>query len=457
MKKLLSRVFVFSGGLFTFFLIILFFFSLSFFIQNSYSSLHNYEFVINIKTDLIEKKKVELIDILYSNIEDSIQESNINEGELFYFKKNSIQYENFSLQVSNLSEEKFYNLFRDLWFAFELPNDFDGLLMSCFDKNNKIKFIADLYSQINEKENKMLLHFDEDSSSLFRKTNIKNEKTKVELLFEQYKKHKFIYHKNLYNPQDPSLDLSFFIDKKFNFNFFTHKDDETYSILPSIISILLTGVFIIITILTLAIFTAIYLDLFIDNESYKITKIFKSLFLIILEFYQFLPEILLAIISFSFFIYTLNIENNSILFFGINLFLIIFPILVNIVLRSLKLLTQNLKESLKMAESKVKFIITDLLPIISPYVIFHAIKTLSYVTNFGLLFFITQNFDYSKITPSDFSDDLSSIAKDIFITGFSSNQDLHLISPMILCLICMNIFLYSLALFVKRFVSINFY
>ena len=239
--------------------------------------------------------------------------------------------------------------------------------------------------------------------------------------------------------------------------FFTHNDLNQYSILPSVISILLMGIFIIVTILTLAIFIGIYLDIFIDEESYKITQIIKSFFLIVLEFYQFLPEILLAILSYSFFIYSLKINNSSILFFGVTLFLIMFPILVNIVLRSLKLLTQNLKESLHMEESKVKFIITDLLPIISPYVIFHTIKTIAYISNFGVLFFIAGDFDYSKITPHGFSNDFSSIVKDIFITGLFDQQHFHLITPMILTLTIINIFLHSLAFFVKRFVSINFY
>ncbi len=420
-------------------------------IKNSYDSLQNYEFEIDIKFDFLKKKNIELIDIFESNIGE-----NKYENDLFNFEKQSEKYNEFSVYLSNLNDEKFNNLFRDLWFFLDLPNDFHGLMRYFFDKKNKINFIADIFSNYSGKTKKeIILYFDEETNALFRKNSEKNEQTRAEQIFYEYKKHKFIYDKNVYDPQDPNADVSYFINSKFNYNFFTHDNDDSYSILPSIISILLIGVFIILTILTLSVFTALYLEIFIDDESYEITKRIKKFFLLILEFYQTLPEILLAIISFSFFIYSLGMKSDSILFFGINLSLIVFPILVNISLRSLKLLTYNLKESLHMAESKVKFIISDILPMISPYVVFHAIKTLSYITNFGLLFFIAGNFDYSKVSPSGFSDDMSTIMKDIFITGIFHQENLHLLGPMVLTLLMLNLFLHSLAFFVKRFITIN--
>jgi ABC-type phosphate transport system permease subunit len=457
MKKLINNIIFYSGGIFTFLLIFLFFLSFCIFTKNSYDNLKNYQLVINVKSDFIKEKKDHLINLFLSN-----QKTYQFGKDFFIFEQNDQKYHQFSSYLNNLDEIKFNKLFEDLWIILNLTRDFDfydrfqeiyiSFLDINFDKSSKVKFITDIFSTNTTKLKKLKLKFSEYTSNVIRQDLMQKNKicrtTLGKVFSENMGEKSFSYY------NDESF---YYTEQTLNQDFFFHKNNKIYSILPSLASTLLIGIFVIVTILTLSIFTGIYLDIFVDEESYRITKIIKKIFLKILELYQFLPEILLAIFCYSFFIYTLKIQSNSITFFGINLSLIIFPILVNIVLRSLKLLTQNLKESLHMADSKIKFIISDILPLISPYVVFHAIKTIAYISNFGLLFFIAGNFEYSKITPYGFSNNFSSMNQDIFAFAFSDNQNIHLITPVILTLVLINILLHSLAFFVKRFISIDFY
>ena len=246
--------------------------------------------------------------------------------------------------------------------------------------------------------------------------------------------------------------MHFWIDKKFNIGFFGNQDvsSEKYTVLPSVISILWIGIFIIISILSIALFSALYLYVFVDNNSK-----FKFFFLNFLEFYQFLPEILLIGLGYTFFIVFLNLNFDSILLIGLTLFLIIFPLIVNIVFRSLNLLTNNLKKNLRMEESKVKFLINNILPVISPYVAYHILKIIAWVTNFGFLILVFVGHSYSLKIPHGFSNSGSFFISDFLISVIHKIQNIDLASPILLVLLIMNIFFYLIAFFIKRFIKLD--
>ncbi len=224
-------------------------------------------------------------------------------------------------------------------------------------------------------------------------------------------------------------------------------------LLPTIVSTLLLAVFVIVTILTISLFLGIFLEIFITDESGKTARLIKKFFLQLLRFYQFLPEPLLVFFSFSLCIYSFKITKISILFIGLNLSLIILPILVKIVQRSLNLLTDNLKESLQMAESKIKFLINDVLPVISPYVLFHTMKIICHVSNFGLLFLVAGNFHHLEKIPSNFSNESSSFIKETIIYALSG-ENYNFIATIMIMMLVTNAFFHLVGYCIKRFVSI---
>jgi hypothetical protein len=240
------------------------------------------------------------------------------------------------------------------------------------------------------------------------------------------------------------------IDRKFNFNFFSNinASDGSYSVLPSLISTLWIGIFILVTILTISLFLGLYLFAFVDENSK-----FKKFFLKLISFYASMPEPLLAIFGFIILKDVLKADIHSILLLGLILSLIICPLVVKIVIRSLNMLTDNLKNDLQMTEAKVKLLVNEVLPLIMPYVAYHLVKVLAFVTNFGLLFFILCGSEYSYKVPRGFSSEASSLVSDILISLTTQTQNHHLISAILFVVMLVNLLFYLITLFLKRFIS----
>jgi hypothetical protein len=447
-------------------------------VEDSYRSLHDYRFVVAIKSELISNKKLELIDIMHNVADfsdDDLDLHNIERSNkvfnVFKFKKSTDSFYGFTKRINDLEGENLDILFRNLWQVINLPIE----IVDGFVPRSKKQFIIDLFSRNNEIM-KFRFNFAENVNKVFKNLVVEDEgfASKWNFILHSYFDNNSnifsILLKNNFDIQHVSVDgvefteeekvriqenkgLSYFwIEKKFNIGFFAKSDvfNEKYTVLPSLVSLLWIGIFIIITILSLSLFSALYLYAFVDDKSN-----YKKFFLNFLEFYQFLPEILLIGFGYIFFIIFLKIGIDSILLIGINLFLIIFPLIVSIVFRSLNLLTNNLKQDLRMTESKVKFLISNVLPVISPYVAYHILKTIAWSTNFGFLIIILVSNNYSFKVPHGFSNSGSFFVSDFLISVIHKIQNIDLASPILLVLLIMNIFFYLIAFFIKRFIKFD--
>jgi hypothetical protein len=459
-------------------LLITIFYGLFLLLENSYNFLHEYQFVIAMKSDLVIEKRIALIDAMKDLVDlnaKSLDTNGIDKSDkifsFFKFKQNKVLFSDFSNRINSLTEKKINVIFQNLWKIFNLPIDLiDGLTYK-----SKKKFIIDLFSKDKEIM-KFKFNFTESINGVFKNLNMNDKDVEVKWhnILKQYEDYNHgmisqFLEKNSdsHFQHDDGLDFSddertsferkknliyFWIDKKFNIEFFGNTSilNEKYNVLSSVITILWIGIFIIITILSIALFSALYLYIFVENNSK-----FRVIFLNFLEFYQFLPEILLIGLGYTFFIVFLKLNLHSILFIGLNLFLIIFPLIVNLVFRSLNLLTNNLKENLRMEESKVKFLINNILPVISPYIGYHILKIIAFVTNFGFLILVLASRTYSLNIPHGFSNSGSFFVSDFLISVIHKVQNIDLASPILLSLLIMNIFFYLIAFFIKRFIKFD--
>ena len=349
-------------------------------------------------------------------------------------------------------------LFNNIFGALDLPME----MLDGFTSSSKAKFIIDLFSMESKKD------FVDYKFTFIDKINslLKSDSEDVEW---HEKLNQYIYKSESiidvltgvdtdgnYQAEGSEQQIEnnknhdCWIDRKSNFNFFSNSNasDGSYSVLPSLISTLWIGIFILVTMLTISLFLGLYLFVFVDENSK-----FKNFFLKLIHFYSSMPETLLAIFGFIVVKDVLKVDNHSILLLGLILSLIICPLVVKIVIRSLNMLTDNLKNDLQMTEAKVKLLVNEVLPLIMPYVAYHLVKILAFVTNFGLLFFVLCSVDYSHRVPHGFSSEASSLVSDIFISLTSQTQNHHLISAILFVVMLVNLLFYLIALFLKRFIS----
>ena len=456
----------FVGHAFSASLIIFIFYGLFAIFKDSYLNLQDYQFILQMKPNFLEDRRSEMIDVLIntnvlSNRIPHLDERGSEYCILFNQKSNSLRYKNFLREIRDCSKDKTEHLTKELFDVLGIKNE----IISGLSTSSKRKFIVSLFSanchktsllykfNFNEEFNVFLKNGFDSESDLYQ--DLKNYKYKADsvqikvILGADSLDVDYGLH-TIYD--DTNSERSYWIDRKFNLNFFTTPQSEnlTYSVLPSVISIFLICVFIVVTIVTISLFLGIYLFSFLDEDS-----TLRRYFMHVLAFYESLPESILAILSMFFVQLVFTTEKNSVLFIGLILSLIVCPKIVKIVVRSLNLITDSLKNSIKMTDSKVKILINEVLPLITPYVIYRVIKIVAFISNFGVFFLFLSGSKYSIVLPHGFHGIGSSFVSDIFVSFSSQNQ--HLISSILVVLMCVNLFFYSIAIFVKRFISFQFF
>jgi hypothetical protein len=442
---------------------------------SSYRSLHDYQFVLVLNGDFLEKKKVDLIDIVSDVEKFKDDEKDDNSVRIFEPENGKLDAKSFFKKIDSLSEEEINNLTINIFHSLDLPSDvLDGIVL-----RSKARFISDLfYRSRYGKNNKFKFDFNQEINKSFKGEAVKNYEEDfrwkkilnlykysgenlffqlAKSYFDQKRYEKCLENQECFEESDDDLYLSHhnyrvWIGRKINFRFFSNPDQhfQQYSVLPSIVTLLWLGIFIVISILSLGLFVGLYLNIFLEKDS-KIKKYFLRL----MNFFEFLPEIVLIGLFYIFFLNILDIKTKNIFILCIITLLILFPLIVNLVTRSLNFLSMEMKNNLQIADSKVKFLIGAVLPIISPYVAYHVLKTIAWISNFGFLAYLLNNGAFLNKVPSGFSDRGSLFVSDILSLVTNLNDE-YLVSPILLTLLVMNAVFYSIAFFIKRFISFDF-
>lgn len=219
-------------------------------------------------------------------------------------------------------------------------------------------------------------------------------------------------------------------------------------LLGALVTVLWLYVFSLITILPLSLFSALY----IYFTSAKTSKI-RQYLISYLGFFESLPEFLIAIFAFSFFTIFFKIANHSIFLFGLSLFLVIFPLIFFIILEALNTLGKEYNLLFREADNKIKFLIFTILPKISPYIIFYALRILLFVNSIGFALFAFNNFSHNMVIPTGFSDSGASLMQKIYLDLMKNYDNGLFISIIFFSLLINLLFAYFESLIKKLFIT----